>query len=276
MDSKRLYFFDVIIIVVVLSVCLNFAEKDLRESFIERIEENEDIYSRDIDEYNESIDEYAHEINEMGLSDLETIIKLMIDQWEDYDYGEASENINGYDRLNFQHEGKGVCRSFADDFTAKMNAINPEYDAKNLICYLNKNKISNGIEIVNIGEISTQRERQENILKELITRRYGNHMISVIHIPDKDYMLAVDSTNLTIGLIKDGKIYDFNNGNDDSLVIKEMGNYVFGGNDILEYDDTFYDMEETTEELTEDYGFDAQVKAMDNIEIKEKVLKKRY
>ena len=98
-------------------------------------------HSTELNQYNKYIKKYAEEIRKLGLSDLETIIKVMHDCWESVDgYATEEEIILGYHRLTFLTEGKGVCHSFADDFTATINQINPKYNAENIIVYLNENE----------------------------------------------------------------------------------------------------------------------------------------
>ena len=54
----------------------------------------------------------------------------------------------------------------ADDVTAKLNAINPEYNARNMVCYIDENAgIENFANIKrtydNTGNIQTEEEKEE-------------------------------------------------------------------------------------------------------------------
>ena len=112
-------------------------------------------------------------------------MKLMYDMRKEI----VSYNMNAaYDfsmayRLAFTYQGgEGVCKNMADDLTAKLNAINPDLNARNLIVYDGNKKI-------------------EDIYK--IT---GNHMVTIISPKDEDYTIVIDPTNAVIGFIVNGKI----------------------------------------------------------------------
>ena len=91
-----------------------------------------------IEQYQEDIEEYANFINDLELSDLEIFVKEMSDMWEningyaepDYEY-----DIWGYCRYNLYAKNYGVCRQFADDCAARLNEINPEYQAQIVSVY---------------------------------------------------------------------------------------------------------------------------------------------
>ena len=119
-----------------------------RWSYSRNIEKNAYEYSTELQTYNSFLEQYAQYINSLELSDIEIFVKVMKDIWEDIDgYGKADNLITGYARLSFQEEGKGVCTSFADDFTARINAINPKYNARNLIVYIDETQDASRINI---------------------------------------------------------------------------------------------------------------------------------
>ena len=88
----------------------------------------------------------------MNLTDSQIFVKLIYDLWNNIDgYGEP-ETVNeiGYFRLSIQNERVGVCRHFSDDIVAKLNEINPKYNARNVLVYL-QDKEYNMIDIDRIS-----------------------------------------------------------------------------------------------------------------------------
>lgn len=232
-------------------------------------DENKIEYSSEIEEYNKNIEEYAKYINSLNLTHLQTIMKVMSDQWEQYKYCVDEDLIVGYYRLSFQEKGYGVCTSFADDFTAKMNAINPLYEAKNVYCTMSNNINANEVEIVDLERNTIEVVNEDNDSKVSILPlllNTGNHVVTMIKIPDEDYYLIVDSTNLMIGLIKNGKIHVFNSTNPETLEYVSNGNILMGGADYVSKSDTFYSCDETYDELKEIYGCEEQLEALEYVE----------
>lgn len=66
------------------------------------------------------------------------------------DYRFAENLPLGLYRLSFQEEGLGVCTSFADDFTHKMNDINLKYNAENIYVYMNDATEKTKVDVINI------------------------------------------------------------------------------------------------------------------------------
>ena len=94
-------------------------------------------YAEDIEKYNEYIKNYAQKIKDMNLTDTQIFIKVIDDMWKEIKgYAEPQNEVIGHYRLTLQNEGIGVCKNFADDMTAKLNEINPEYNARNLVVYM--------------------------------------------------------------------------------------------------------------------------------------------
>lgn len=226
------------------------------------IDDNGKKYSKEIDDYNDDLENYATKIKNLNLNDLETIMLVMEDQWKLYKYEKNDEFICGYPRVSLKNDGYGVCYGFADDFTAKMNAINPEYDAKNIFCYLDDDKYED-VCVVSIDREAI--EISDEIEESDIPKKYGNHVISSIKIPGEEYILTIDPTNLTIGLLNDGEIYLFNNDSNESLIYKKTGNYVLGGDNYYSYHDTFYEMDESVEELSDMYSYEEQKDALNSV-----------
>lgn len=231
-----------------------------------------------IQEYDEKINNYAYEINSLGLdNDLDVVMKVMYDMWDEMKgYGIPEINKVGLGRLDFAHEGgKGVCRNIADDFSARMNAINPEYNARNLIVYFDTDYYSHEylakIDTTNLKEYSN--EDTNNALTNVITNLAGNHMVSIFEPIGKNYTLVVDATNPSIGIIENGKIYMFQTLENKGLSFKPVGQLLTVPN--YEYKDVHSEFtyksfvngltDKDLEELNTEWGLEAQNASLEKI-----------
>ena len=140
-----------------------------------------------LEDYNEYLNYYAEYYNNLEIdNNIEMIMKLMYDMGDEiHSYNlNASDIFNKAYRLAFTyHGGEGVCKNLADDLTARLNAINPNLNARNLVVYDNSNK-----------DVS------------LLYKLVGNHMVTIINPNDEDYTIVIDPTNVAIGIITNGKI----------------------------------------------------------------------
>jgi len=241
----------------------------LKKGYEYSFRKNSLAYEQQINEYDNYVKEYAQYINSLGLSDLEIIMKVMKDSWDTINgYGKAEDLVVGFYRLSFQEEGKGVCTSFADDFTAKMNAINPKYKAENVYVYMD-NSENAPVQRVNIERtmLPDSSETQEETSKE---KKYGNHLVSMIRIPEHKICLIVDPTNLMLGIMKNGKIYMFNTMNKDMMEYKINSNFIFSeeffSNNVNEYLQTFNKPVISDEEIENAYGYESQNAAFEKID----------
>lgn len=205
------------------------------------IENNSKVYQSEIKDYDEEIKTYAEHINSMNLSDLEIIMKVMNDMWNSIDGYKTPDMYDaiGYPRLALYMDGYGVCRNMADDFTARMNAINPDYEACNLNVYLKEAEINNirRTTLVNYNSIADNSEQEENIdyKSEIISNLTGNHMVSCIKLKEDDVLLIVDPTNPSIGVLKNGEITMLSNQVMKGIKIKPVGNLMLGSDNRKEY-----------------------------------------
>lgn len=205
------------------------------------IENNSKVYQSEIKDYDEEIKTYAEHINSMNLSDLEIIMKVMNDMWNSIDGYKTPDMYDeiGYPRLALYMDGYGVCRNMADDFTARMNAINPDYEACNLNVYLKEAEINNirRTTLVNYNTIADNSEQEENIdyKSEIISNLTGNHMVSCIKLKEDDVLLIVDPTNPSIGVLKNGEITMLSNQVMKGIKIKPVGNLMLGSDNRKEY-----------------------------------------
>lgn len=205
------------------------------------IENNSKVYQSEIKDYDEEIKTYAEHINSMNLSDLEIIMKVMNDMWNSIDGYKIPDMYDaiGYPRLALYMDGYGVCRNMADDFTARMNAINPNYEACNLNVYLKEAEINNirRTTLVNYNSIADNSEQEENIdyKSEIISNLTGNHMVSCVKLKEDDVLLIVDPTNPSIGVLKNGEITMLSNQMMKGIKIKPVGNLMLGSDNRKEY-----------------------------------------
>lgn len=200
-------------------------------------------YAEEIAIYNQHIEEYAKEFDASELNDLEIVEKIVDEIHEEAIYGTPELDLEGYWRLDILN-GVGVCRNMADDFTTKMNAINPDYQAKTC-CVYTKSEYS-------------------NTFQSILAQCMGNHAVVLMHIPNSDIILVVDPTNEAIGVLKNGQLYSFSN---NTWELKCFGT-MYGMNElywkVLNSIESFF-VEEEISELEELYGIKEQQEALRRI-----------
>lgn len=237
-------------------------------------DENLVTYSKELTDYNKKIDEYAEYINSLNLNDLQTIMKVIDDTWNDVDgYGAPKLDIYGLYRLDYlESNGVGVCRNFADDFTAKMNAINPEYDARNIVVYMDQSEYTtDSIANIDIHTSSSYTPSNEETTIDF-SKITGNHMVSVLKPINSNYYIVVDSTNPSIGIINNGNIYMFSTIDGKGLTYRSVGEYLMGVKDeVTSLNKIFASSifnsfsDEKIKELNNQYGVDAQNEALNYV-----------
>ncbi len=219
-----------------ISICL---AAEISTSFDTIINNNSIKYENEINDYNQEIKEYAEYIKSLKLSDLETIIKVINDMWSNIDGYKTPDDydIIGYHRLSLYIDGYGVCRNMADDFTARINAINPDYEACNFYVYISNSEL-NDIErnIINENDTVMQidSENKNNYINEFSKKIIGNHLVTCMKIKNDNAILIVDPTNPSIGLYQNGKTYMFNN-TIDGIENKPVGNILSGIKNRINY-----------------------------------------
>ncbi len=188
------------------AMAFSFVSKyNLKQNYKKIVSYNRYTNSEDLDVYNKFLNEYVAQINSLELNDIEIIIKVMSDIWSEVKgYGVPKETVIGLYNLSFIREGVGVCTSFADEFTNRMNKINWEYNARNVILKNMNNDVK--IDRIDVDRviIESDDEKSNNL------DNYTKHMVTAIDLPDKDVTLIVDTTNLMLGILKNGKVYMFN------------------------------------------------------------------
>lgn len=224
---------------------------------------NAKTYEREIEQYNLEIEEYANYINSLELTDLEVIKKYMYDMHSNIEYKVSQDYnlIDGYERLSLYCDSCGVCRDMADDFKARMNAINPEYDVHTIRVYMESADD-------NYFKYLSSEEAYQSFNRFLGLSRYyflmkliGNHAVSCLRLEDGT-ILVVDVTNSWIGVLEDGniKIFDEYYKQNCEIDIKFLGNILY-----LEAFDEYiksmldsYSLDVDSNLLEEQYGDDAQ------------------
>ena len=263
--------------------------KFIDEMYQNDIEKNASI----IQEYDEEIAEYADYIQSLQLnSDLEVVMKVMDDMWKEIKYGTPTKDIAGLYRLAFTEDEKvGECRNIADDFSARMNAINPEYNARILTVYGKENYFEEGKtadikrikktdETIIDSENTTTNNNNQSMDEEIdrifndinITEYTGNHMVSIFEPIGKNYTLVVDPTNPSIGIIANGEIYMFQPTNKNGMKFKPIGQVTYVKNyDFTDIRNEFlksfisFKSEEELEEISNEWNLEKQNQALETV-----------
>ena len=276
----------------------------LIEAGQEKIDENGIKYEKEIERYNENISKYAEEVKKMHLSDLQIIMKVMDDMWSNIQgYGMPQKDIIGYLELDLAtKDGYGVCRNMASDMAKKLNQINPNYNARTMNATIveegnyhladiefksvefneNLEEDNRGLNQTLNGNIRQEKERSilewiGETMAEGVKNITGNHMVTLIDIPEEDIILVADPTNPSIGLYKNGKIKMFNS--DKEYVTNEGSTMLFNGYEGIKTVEDFIDSftnDSSYEKLKEKYGLEQQNKALEyvrNLKNKEQTYK---
>lgn len=245
------------------------------------VQKNALQYAEEIKTYDTRVKEYAQEVNSMNLSDIEIFMKVISDMWSEIDgYGTPEKDIYGFLRLDLGEGGVGVCRNMADDVTAKLNAINPEYTARNLIVYMDTNESLNLADIdrtvLETNPTVENGGQEESEIVSSVRTFVGNHAVTAVDVPGKNITLILDSTNPSIGVFKDGKIHMFSIDDGKGYNVAPAGQVIFGGfismGDVLVTEvSSQLNTELSIEELEQEWGVAKQNSALEKLQkIKEK------
>lgn len=188
-----------------------------------------------------------------------------------------------------------MCRNIADDMTRKLNAINPDYNARYISVRVSsygegtentdvntyfydfnpnnakKNKMLNETLIMNIiGNIDEE-------YPDVASKLYSNHAVVAVDIKDENATLIIDPTNVLLGVFKNGEITFFNSldkENGIKMDITPLTNAATQGKTSLklpsQYIKSFLNFDTTIEELNEKYGVEAQNLALASAQAKDK------
>ncbi len=269
------------------------------------INENRKLYEKEIEANDLEIAEYAKEVNEMHLENhTQVIMKVMDDMWERIEgYGtpRTYDEVGVLELALTGEDARGVCRHMATDNEKRINAINPKYNARTIAVYMGEDGISRVANIdrniIENNNTVVEDEKEESKISEvndqvsnLASKVFGNHMVTLLDIPDTDITLVMDPTNPSIGVYVDGKIVMLNPKTSESNDKKyaEMNAYeiatattVRGGidgiissiKDLYEsYDTKGKSIDEVVKELIDDFGLDAQNEALKVVREKKREL----
>lgn len=240
---------------------------------------NHDLFLEEHLDYEQRIEDYAAEINSMELDDLQIIMKVLDDTWSMVDgYGNPKYDVYGSWRLDVTENGAVRCRNLADDFSAKMNEINPNYNARNLPVYQNAEyyrddsfaNIARKVDYSSVTDTSVEKYSDFTFQTDKdMTQYLGNHMVTILEIPNENITLVVDSLNPSIGVLKNGEIHMFSTIDGKGIEDKPLGSIIFTpmedcfSNCISEIKS--YTNDKTIEELNYKYGIKAQNEALEYI-----------
>ena len=228
-------------------------------------------YEEEIKEYNNKINNYALDIKKKNYSDIQIIMKVIDDMWKSIKgYKQPEEEARAFTELNLAHEdGYGVCRNMASDVAKKLNAINPEYNARIMGVYLSNGKFE-------LAEV------KRNLLEDEETTEtcnlLPNHMIVLADIDN--IILAIDPTNPALGIYHNGKIIMFNaidkENADKIMEAKEAVTALFSRfeesaiTDVAaDYAKSFNPLRKSMDELTKELGVDAQNEALRQVRVQD-------
>ena len=174
----------------------------------------------------------------------------------------------------------------ASDVAKKLNAINPEYNARIIVVKMGN---SGSYQIANIDKNIIQTNIDENIIKTNSTvvapneenkkeiklkNIFGNHVVTLVDLNQYNLTLVLDPTNPGIGIYKNGQIIMLNSADENGLKFesKEYVSAVFykGGidgitNTIGDYIQSYKNPKLSLEEIEEKFGLEAQNKALDEV-----------
>lgn len=251
----------------------------------EEKEKNSIVYEKEIEKYNEKISKYAEKVKSMNLNDVQTYMKVMDDMWGSIKgYGEPKKDIKGYLELDLATEdGYGVCRNMANDIAKKLNAINPEYNARTMIVQMDENgnytiadiKRNFVVNDEKKEENSENEEEQQDDEAEIpFESVFGNHLVTLVDSPEDNLILVLDPTNPGIGIYKDGKITMLNSDKKNGISLQPrryVSSFMTKGgleniSDVVkDYVQSFEKSNLTFDQIEEKYGLEAQNKSLNYI-----------
>lgn len=154
---------------------------------------NSQKYAKEIIEYENGIKEYAKKFHTEAQSDMEVIMRVMKDMHETIrGYGQPEMDVRGYLGMDVMNEdGIGVCRNMAENVADKLNQINPEYNARTVVLYMEASDFKSANIEKNIIDGNNRLNIDKNVRKEYV----GEELKKII----------IDKDDETV-------IYEFENG----------------------------------------------------------------
>lgn len=195
-------------------------------------------------------------------------------------YGEPQKDITGFLRLDLMNEdGVGVCRNMADDVAAKLNEINPEFNARILYVTMNdgdyylcniQRKFANDSASSSSSSNENNDTEENNFVTDVLENIYevANHAVVLFDMPGEDITMIADPTNPSLGLFKNGEIYMFSKPDGKGYSPAAFSQSLTGFEGLNDYGNTkieSYFSKGDIEVLREKYGIDAENKALEEV-----------
>ena len=243
------------------------------------IDNNAESQKDRIADYNKKIENYAEEVKSKKLNDVQTIMEVMDNMWDTikgYDY--PTEEYLGFWELNLATEdGFGVCRNMAPDVAKKLEKLG--YNTRTLTVYMEDGRFKPAdlhFKDLRVKNPVTRDENTEPPESEFDPIKYfaGNHMVTLIDIPEDNIILVADPTNGMLGIYKDGEITMFNSAKENGVKIyPRKTNEAFlitGGIEgpievLADYIKSYEEPKLSYEELEKKYGVEAQNRALNQV-----------
>ncbi len=168
-------------------VALGFAEIYETNKMI-----NSQKYAEEIEEYKDKVKEYSKKFDIHRQSDMKIIMRMIKDMHETIrGYGKPKIDALGYRGMDvIDEEGIGVCRNMAPSIVDKLNAVNPEYNARIVSLY----EKTEGLEEAKIEHNLIDGNVRTNI-KGNIKRIYIDERILTCIINTEEYYKQIDYDN---------------------------------------------------------------------------------
>ena len=266
---------------VALPTTLSFSTTD-------SIHANTEEYASEISEYNKRNEAYAETFGDVEVSKLQIIMKSMDDMWKSIKgYKAPSKDIEGYLELDLAtEEGYGVCRNMAADVAKRLNAIDKNFNARIMpvlmgdeggyqIADIERTIIGNDATVISDEEgKETSTPSIEDQVVGGLTSAFGNHMVTLVDIPEDNIILVIDPTNPGLGIYQNGRILMFNDSltdKDFEYDSKEISSLAVvrgaeaTGEIATDYLNSFKKPRLSVEELKAKYGTPAQNKALTEV-----------
>lgn len=245
-------------------------------------------YVEEIKEYQDKVSEYAENIKAMGLTDLEIFMKLQADMHNSIrGYATPKLDIFGHEGVDMSLEdGTGICRNMANDIMYKLNAINPEYNAREFIvkneggtvytANININKIEESNKLYKGNKIPMAKIICDVLPnQDAVNNLLGNHRVVAVDLKKENTTIIIDPTYALLGVFQDGKITILNSVDEIDPVKMyrtPIGEIISRGSESLEVPSEYiksFSSPYTIEELREKYGVEAQQRALNSANAKE-------
>ena len=210
-------------------------------------------------------------------NDNELFVYLMDDIRSNTYYNNGSDNIpcgNNFRIVLNDDNYYGACRHMADKLSTEINCINSDYEAFDLLVYMDSEaarevsfKMNNTKGLECYDENRAVSTGSESIFNKITTHMIGNHLVTVVWSDEYNCYLVLDPTNPSIGVLEDGKIRMLNADTTELNKYMPYGQYTyFPGLDFFKTNKAFiesYTYDIDYDYLNENLGLDSQNKILE-------------